>query len=683
MIAQRKMAALAFMAYAICGCGGGGGSPSPSIQLSPATLTFSAMEGSADPAAQTVAVTSGTEAALSVPTATVKYTSGSGWLTAKVTGAAAPYQVSVQASIVGIAAGSYQATVSVASEGASNSPADIPVTLTVTPVKLHDVFYRTLKVAPVVTVNLKRQNGDGIPIGGAGGTSMIFDTRVLTQDKRFGGVETALTAQNSPGLGAVALPAGEYPFEITGTALVGRFHSSLTVAADMQKTYQTSQQNWSITSTGQMSRVTVEVYQADASGKVDWGTEPRLHNPLVLSVTKTLAVPAATATVTTELFKGNYVAVVYAVPSDPTRPVAPFVSGLFAAAGDGATETPPAVSLSGAGNVLVLSLIHSTAPAPLLNQYEVEVYDPVSTVYLGTARSDAQGKVSLLVGSATSVFATLWDANNFRSVGARTFTGLSPTFSSTWTRFDVTGTVRTASGASLPAVDANARVVADIKYTAGPFVNATFSSISVAPGLPLGTYSLQLFEGSYELAARDIDGFPAATPAALSVTANANQPLTVDVGGVVTGRIQDQSKKDLQGVAVRLTDPTTGVTVASGITDATGVYQLGARFGTYNLVAGGALTLGLSLSSSAPTMTKNITRFSLNGRITDPQSSGIAATIFSSADPGVGTTASNLGVYQVNLFEGLNWLWFAPPTASLGYQYEGSVLINATTVQTN
>jgi hypothetical protein len=61
----------------------------------------------------------------------VSYGSGSGWLTATVTGSAAPYTVTVQPSLSGLAAGSYTATVSVASAGASNTPRTASVTLTV------------------------------------------------------------------------------------------------------------------------------------------------------------------------------------------------------------------------------------------------------------------------------------------------------------------------------------------------------------------------------------------------------------------------------------------------------------------------------------------------------------------------------------------------------------------------
>jgi len=127
-------AALA-VALAACGAGGGGGGGGggngPTIHLSTTTLTFSGQVGVA-PAAQQVTITNSGTGTLATPTATVSYGSGSAWLSASVTGASAPYTLTVTPSVGGLVQGAYTATISNASTGASNTPQAVAVTLTIT-----------------------------------------------------------------------------------------------------------------------------------------------------------------------------------------------------------------------------------------------------------------------------------------------------------------------------------------------------------------------------------------------------------------------------------------------------------------------------------------------------------------------------------------------------------------------
>ncbi len=103
----------------------------PAIALSLASLAFTATAGGGNPSSQAVTVSNAGGGALAVPTTSIAYGTGSGWLTITTSGAAAPYTLTVQPSVGGLAAGSYGATVSVASSGASNTPQSFPVTLTV------------------------------------------------------------------------------------------------------------------------------------------------------------------------------------------------------------------------------------------------------------------------------------------------------------------------------------------------------------------------------------------------------------------------------------------------------------------------------------------------------------------------------------------------------------------------
>lgn len=106
--------------------------PPPSLAASPSSLSFAAAQGAADPAPQVISVTNGGAGTLEAPVAEVTFQSGSGWLTASVSGAAPPYTVTATPTLAGLAVGSYAATLTLRSAGASNSPLSLPVTLQVT-----------------------------------------------------------------------------------------------------------------------------------------------------------------------------------------------------------------------------------------------------------------------------------------------------------------------------------------------------------------------------------------------------------------------------------------------------------------------------------------------------------------------------------------------------------------------
>lgn len=123
------------LVVALAACSGGssdGGAPAPTLALSTSTLTFTATAGGAAPAAQPVSVTNSGGGTLPAPVTSIAYGSGSGWLAANLSGSVAPYTISVQPVIAGLAVGTYAATISVSSAGASHSPQTVSVTLTIT-----------------------------------------------------------------------------------------------------------------------------------------------------------------------------------------------------------------------------------------------------------------------------------------------------------------------------------------------------------------------------------------------------------------------------------------------------------------------------------------------------------------------------------------------------------------------
>ena len=113
--------------------------PKPKISLSPTSLSFTAVEGGANPPSQTVTITNSGPLG---STLNWSATSSAAWLSLSPTsgslasGASQPMTVSVD--ISGLGAGTYNATITVSDPNATNSPQTVSVTLTVAvPAKLH------------------------------------------------------------------------------------------------------------------------------------------------------------------------------------------------------------------------------------------------------------------------------------------------------------------------------------------------------------------------------------------------------------------------------------------------------------------------------------------------------------------------------------------------------------------
>jgi hypothetical protein len=107
--------------------------PAPAIGISIGNLGFSGVSGGSSPAAQTVSVTNVGGGTLSGLGASVSYGSGSGWLSASLNTATAPATLTVTANPAALSAGTYTATVAIASGVASNSPQNVLVSFAVAP----------------------------------------------------------------------------------------------------------------------------------------------------------------------------------------------------------------------------------------------------------------------------------------------------------------------------------------------------------------------------------------------------------------------------------------------------------------------------------------------------------------------------------------------------------------------
>jgi len=105
----------------------------PQIALSRTNVSVTAIEGGANPAAETVVVTNSGGGTLSGLARSIAYGSGqtTGWLTATLSSTTAPSTLTLQAATGSLSAGTYTATVSVTSNVAGNSPQTVSVTFTV------------------------------------------------------------------------------------------------------------------------------------------------------------------------------------------------------------------------------------------------------------------------------------------------------------------------------------------------------------------------------------------------------------------------------------------------------------------------------------------------------------------------------------------------------------------------
>jgi hypothetical protein len=107
----------------------------PRIAVSPSSLSFTGTVGGANAAAQTASVTNAGGGSLGGLTASVSYPAGqpTGWLSATLSGTVTPATINVTPTVGSLAAGSYSATVQVASSasGVANSPQLFSVSLTI------------------------------------------------------------------------------------------------------------------------------------------------------------------------------------------------------------------------------------------------------------------------------------------------------------------------------------------------------------------------------------------------------------------------------------------------------------------------------------------------------------------------------------------------------------------------
>ena len=155
------------------GCGDVGG-PGPLLTLGSSDVTLTGTVGMSIPIAQVVEVTNGgggtlTELAIGL----IGYGSGgSGWLTATLSGATAPTELTLTASSSGLPAGTYTASVPLTSSAATNSPQVVGVAFvlataaTIMLDRTSVTFTDTIETANPIPDTIIVTNGGGAPLTG-------------------------------------------------------------------------------------------------------------------------------------------------------------------------------------------------------------------------------------------------------------------------------------------------------------------------------------------------------------------------------------------------------------------------------------------------------------------------------------------------------------------------------------
>lgn len=204
-----------------------GGPPlPPALAVSATSMVFTALTTTtADPAAQTVAVSNTGGGAITGLTAVVSYTTGqpTGWLTAQLSAAVAPATVSVSARRGTLAVGTYTATVTIASSltGANKTVSVVLVVQSATtPAAL---VLSTARAA--MTLPLGSQSElQAVQVSNAGGGTLAgLSVQVAYAAGGVGWLSATLTATTTPAVlslraTATGLRAGTYTAQVTVTA---------------------------------------------------------------------------------------------------------------------------------------------------------------------------------------------------------------------------------------------------------------------------------------------------------------------------------------------------------------------------------------------------------------------------------------------------------------------------------
>ena len=125
---------------------------SPAISASPSSFNFSAEQGAANPSSQTLQIQNSGGGTLAWSA-----TDDADWLTlslANASSAAEANEVTISVNIAGLSPGHYSATITISAPEASNSPQEVPVSLTITPIIPTAGYYVSVSASPLSQTGL-------------------------------------------------------------------------------------------------------------------------------------------------------------------------------------------------------------------------------------------------------------------------------------------------------------------------------------------------------------------------------------------------------------------------------------------------------------------------------------------------------------------------------------------------
>jgi uncharacterized protein (TIGR03437 family) len=184
------------------------------LSASPASLTFTQAQGGSAPAAQNIQITSSgnalTYSAVATPTV-------GNWLTVTPANGQTPGAVTVSVNGAGLTQGNYDGTVTISAVGASNSPLNIPVRLTIG-------ASQTLTVSPA-SVTFNHQLGASAPVAQtvnvtSSGGSIPFNAAASTSDTGSWLSVTPATGNTNGTISISVNPSGLAAGTYTGTVTV-------------------------------------------------------------------------------------------------------------------------------------------------------------------------------------------------------------------------------------------------------------------------------------------------------------------------------------------------------------------------------------------------------------------------------------------------------------------------------
>jgi uncharacterized membrane protein len=173
---------------------------SPTISLSPTSITANTAGNCAgNPAAQNVTISNSGNGTLATPTFVTSYSEGNGWLNPVVTGSSAPYTLQVNfQNTCSLANGTYNATIQISSSGASNSPVNLSVTLTVGPVSSPAISLSPTSLTFNGEVGGSNPAAQDVSVSNSGGGSLASPTTSITYGSGSGWLSVQTQGSSAP-----------------------------------------------------------------------------------------------------------------------------------------------------------------------------------------------------------------------------------------------------------------------------------------------------------------------------------------------------------------------------------------------------------------------------------------------------------------------------------------------------